>query len=133
MKPHLAEYFAVLEYTRFPGWTASWKQLESGQVRKALLPRLEKRLLVCLQRARAAGVDSTRVVDLVAVVGVVGEDRCRCQESVEVALSKVDCPHANLREMFLARRFVFFSCAMVPFGVAVLLGGGSLGCEGEGQ
>ena len=132
MKPHLAEYFAVLEYTRFPGWTASWKQLESGQVRKALLPRLEKRLLVCLQRARAAGVDSTRVVDLVAVVGVVGEDRC--QESVEEALSKADCPHASLREMFLARRFVFFSCTpMMPTGAAVLLGGGSLGCEGEGQ
>ena len=125
-KPLLAEYFAVLEYTRFPGWTSTWKNMDSGQVRKALLPRLETRMLVCIQRAGAAGVESTGILDLVAVVGVVGEDRC--QESVEESLSKADCPHVNLRKLFLARRFVFFNCVpMVPSGAAVLLGAGSGG------
>ena len=76
-----------------------------------------------MQRAGAAGVDSTCVLDLVAVVGVVGEDRC--QQSAEATLSKADCPHVNLRKLFLERRFVFFHCTpMMPAGVAVLLGYG---------
>ena len=121
----LAEYFAVLEYTRFPGWTATWKS-DSGLTRKSLLPRLEERLLRCIQRAGAAGVGDTSILNLVAVVGVVGEDRC--QESVEAILSKADCPHDNLRKLFLERRFVFFYCTpMLPTGAAVLLSGGSAG------
>jgi hypothetical protein len=102
-----AAYFAVLEYTRFPGWTVTWKS-ENGLVFKSLLFRLEERLLKCIQRAGATGVASTGVLDLVAVVGVVGED-C-CQESAEAILSKADSPFRNLREMFLARRCVFFKC-----------------------
>jgi hypothetical protein len=125
----LAEYFTVLEYTRFPGWTVTWKS-ESGQVRKSLLLRLEERLLKCIQRAGAAGVENTAVLNLVAAVGVVGEDRC--QESVEAILSKADCPHVNLRLLFLARRFVFFLCMpVVPVGAAVLLGGAGGGGGGE--
>jgi len=121
----MAEYFAVLEYTRFPSWTVTWKS-DSGQVRKSLLLRLEERLLKCIQRAGAAGVDNTSVLNLVAVVGVVGEDRC--QESAEAILSKADCPHVNLRILFLERRFVFFYCTpMLPTGAAVLLSGGSVG------
>jgi hypothetical protein len=124
-KQTLAEYFAVLEYTRFPGWTATWKS-DSGLTRKSLLPRLEERLLRCIQRAGAAGVGDTSILNLVAVVGVVGEDRC--QESVEATLSKADCPHDNLRKLFLERRFVFFYCTpMLPTGAAVLLSGGSAG------
>ena len=124
-KPTLAEYFAVLEYTRFPSWTVTWKS-DSGLARKSLLLRLEERLLKCIQRAGAAGVDNTSVLNLVAVVGVVGEDRC--QESAEAILSKADCPHVNLRILFLERRFVFFYCApMLPTGAAVLLSGGSAG------
>jgi hypothetical protein len=121
----MAEYFAVLEYTRFPSWTVTWKS-DSGQVRKSLLLRLEERLLKCKQRAGAAGVDNTSVLNLVAVVGVVGEDRC--QESAEDILSKADCPYVNLRILFLERRFVFFFCTpMLPTGAAVLLSGGSVG------
>ena len=121
----MAEYFAVLEYTRFPGWTATWKS-DSGLTRKSLLPRLEERLLRCIQRAGAAGVGDTSILNLVAVVGVVGEDRC--QESVEATLSKADCPLLNLRALFLERRFVFFYCTpMLPTGAAVLLSGGSVG------
>ena len=121
----LAEYFAVLEYTRFPGWTVTWKS-DSGLTRKSLLPRLEERLLRCIQRAGAAGVGDTSILNLVAVVGVVGEDRC--QESVEAILSNADCPLINLRTLFLERRFVFFYCTpMLPTGAAVLLSGGSAG------
>ena len=33
----------------------------------------------------------------------------------------VDCPHAHLRAMFMARRFVFFQCvAAIPLGAPVL-------------
>ena len=102
-----AEYFAVLEYTRFPGWHEGWKS-DTGKTRKALLPRLEQRLAVCLQRAGAAGIAASNILDIVALVGVVGEDLC--QEAVEAQLSSPDCPLAHLQAMFMARRFVFFQC-----------------------
>jgi hypothetical protein len=124
-----AEYFAVLEYTRFPAWTVTWKSNE--QVRKSLLLRLEERLLKCIQRAGAAGVVNPNVLNLVAVVGVVGEDRC--QESAEAILAKADCPFCNLREMYLARRLVFFNCMpMIPTGTAVFLGAGAETDAGTG-
>ena len=45
--------------------------------------------------------------------------------TAEAILSKADCPHVNLRKLFLERRFVFFHCTpMMPAGVAVLLGYG---------
>jgi hypothetical protein len=88
----LVEYFAVLEYTRFPSWTRTWKNMENGQVRKPLLPRLEQRLIVCLQRAGAAGVESPGVLDLVAVVGVVGEDSHKLTPSAALCLFLL---HAN--------------------------------------
>ena len=113
-----AEYFAVLEYTRFPGWHEGWKS-DTGKTRKALLPRLEQRLAVCLQRAGAAGIAASNILDIVALVGVVGEDLC--QEAVEAQLSRPDCPLAHLRAMFMARRFVFFQCvAAIPVGAPVL-------------
>jgi hypothetical protein len=100
-----AEYFAVLECTRHPGWDEGWRS-DSGRVQEALLPRLERRLAVCLQRAGAAGVAATSVLDVAALVGVVGKDLC--EEAVEAQLARPDCPLPNLRAMFLARRFVFF-------------------------
>ena len=113
-----AEYFAVLEYTRFPGWHEGWKS-DTGKTRKALLPRLEQQLAVCLQRAGAAGIAASNILDIVALVGVVGEDLC--QEALEAQLSRPDCPHAHLRAMFTARRFVFFQCvAAIPVGAPVL-------------
>ena len=122
LKPLLAEYFTVLEYTRFPGWTRTWTA-DSAHVRKSLLPRLEERLLRCIQRAQAAGVTSTGICDLVALVGVVGEDACK--ESVEELLSDAKCVYINLRQLFLAHRFVFFQCTLVlPTGPAVFVSGG---------
>ena len=129
-EPLLAEYFAVLEYTRFPSWTMTWTA-DNGKVRKSLLPRLEERLFKCIQRAGAAGVASVNVLDIVAVVGVVGEDRC--QESVEAILSKADCREKLLRTMFQARRLVVFPCPpMLPTGAAGFLGGGG-GAGGGGE
>jgi hypothetical protein len=117
-KAAAAEYFAVLEYTRLPGWHEGWTSA-TGKIRKALLPRLEARLAICVQRAGAAGIDVKSVLDVVAVVGVVSEDAC--QEGVEAQLSRPTCPHAHLRAMFLARRFVFFLCvAAIPAGAPVL-------------
>ena len=114
-----AEYFAVLEYTRIPGRHEGWRS-DTGKTRKALLPRLEQRLAICLQRAGAAGIVASSILDIVAVVGVVGENVC--QEAVEAQLSKADCPFANLQAMFTARRFVFFfQCvAAIPVGAPVL-------------
>jgi len=125
----MAEYFAVLEYTRFPGWSTTWTS-SSGKVRQSLLPRLEARLLTCIQRADAAGLPGAGVLDIVALEGVVGEDRC--QEAVEAILSKADCPHAQLQKMFKAQRFVFFLCTpMLPSGTAVLMEGGGSDSSGE--
>lgn len=113
-----AEYFVVLEFTRFPGWHESWKS-ESGKKRKALLPRLEQRLAICVERAKAAGIHVADVCDVVAVVGVVAEDACR--EAVEAQLGAESCPHAHLRKMYARRRVVFFYCAAaVPVGATVL-------------
>ena len=113
-----AEYFAVLECTRYPDWYECWTS-DSGRVLRALLPRLEQRLAICLQRAGAAGLAASSVLDVVAAVGVVGKDVC--QEAVEARLSRPDCPLAHLRAMFLARRFVFFPCAAaIPVGAPVL-------------
>jgi hypothetical protein len=100
------------------GWHEGWTSA-TGKIRKALLPRLEARLAICVQRAGAAGIDVKSVLDVVAVVGVVSEDAC--QEGVEAQLSRPTCPHAHLRAMFLARRFVFFLCvAAIPAGAPVL-------------
>ena len=113
-----AEYFAVLEYTRFPGWTEEWES-SSRKRRTSLLPRLEQRLLVCIQRAKAAGVSTSSVLDVVALVGVVSDDTCK--ESVEALLSKVPCDYPAIQEMFRNKRFVFFYFApMLPVGPPVM-------------
>ena len=115
-----AEYFAILEYTRFPGWNEEWKGTSSGKARKALLPRLETRLHVAWERVKSAGqscesASCESVLGAVALVGVVGEYACR--ESVETQLSNPACAWPLLREMYNAGRFVFFHCtAVVPIG-----------------
>ena len=108
LKPVAAEYLAVLEYTRVDNWYETWKSEGGRKVRKGLLERFERRLAICLQRARAVepklAVDTA--LDVVALVGVVGEFPCR--DGVEALLCKADCPYPELQRMFAARRFVFF-------------------------
>jgi len=120
-KPVAAEYLAVLEFTRVNNWYETWMSESGKKVRKGLLERFERRLAICIQRVRAADpklrVDSA--LDVVALVGVVGE--YSCQEGVEALLSKGDCLYPELKRMFEARRFVFFYCApMLPTGGALM-------------
>ena len=119
-KPVSAEYLAVLEFTRVDNWYETWKS-ESGKTRKGLLGRFEQRLALCVERARTAEprLEVVNALDVVALVGVVGE--FSCQEGVEAQLSKSGCPYPELKRMFEARRFVFFFCApMLPTGVALM-------------
>ncbi len=107
-QPPDAQYFAVLEYTSFSEWTHDWTQADTQKKRKALPPRLNTRLAICLQRAKDAGNACSSVLDAVALVGVVGVDDC--QESVEALLASPSCPWTLLKEMYDANRFVFFYC-----------------------
>ena len=121
IKPVAAEYLAVLEFTRVDNWYETWKSESGKKVRKGLLGRFEKRLAICVQRARAVVpplmVDTA--LDVVALVGVVGEYSCR--EGVEALLSKADCPYPELKRMFAAQRFVFFHCApLLPLAAPVM-------------
>jgi hypothetical protein len=105
-----AEYIAVMEYTRRPGWTHPWTD-HKGVEHKALVQRLEERLAVCVRRAIDAGVrKKAKVGDVVALVGIVGEDDC--QSSFEDLMSTRDCPQPLLQVLFKARRVVFFHCAL---------------------
>jgi hypothetical protein len=80
-------------------------------------PRVESRLSMCVERAKAAGCPSnTGVVDVVALVGGVGE-------SVETLLSRNDGSFPLLKQMFNAGRFVFFLCqAVIPVGSPLVSG-----------
>lgn len=118
-----AMWFAVIEYTRWGGWTEDWTGARSKKVRKSLLPRLEARLLMATDRAKAASSGEAQPVtalDAIAAVGVVGEDDCK--ESVEALLGRSPCEWPTLKALFDAGRFVFFRCAfVVPAGRPVLV------------
>ena len=106
-----AQYFAVLEYSRWGDWTHSWVNDQTPpRSRSALPPRLEKRLAVCCQRAREAwgSTEVPDVLDVVAVVGVVGEDSCL--EAVEELLRAPTAELRLLKKMHQAGRFVFMRC-----------------------
>ena len=120
-KPVAAEYLAVLEFTRVDNWYETWKSESGKKTRMGLLGRFEKRLSLCVQRARNTEprLEVANALDVVALVGVVGE--FSCQEGVEALLSKSDCPYPELKGMFEARRFVFFYRApMLPTGGALM-------------
>ena len=120
-KPVVAEYLAVLEFTRVDNWYETWRSESGRKVRKGLLGRFEQRLAICVQRARAVQprLEVATALDIVACVGVVGE--FACQEGVEALLSKSDCPYPELKRMYEARRFVFFYCApMLPVGLPIM-------------
>lgn len=52
---------------------------------------------------------STTVLDIIALVGIVGEDDC--QESFEALMSDPSCPQPLLRLLFTVHRVVFFRCS----------------------
>lgn len=123
VKPVQAHYLAVLEYTLCTGWTDEWRSVRGRKVRHSLLPRLEARLHVCVERVREAdkAAPTNDVTDAVGVVGVVGQDGCK--ESVEDLLSHPVCEFKLLKKMFDAGRFVFFFLApMLPSSSAVFAG-----------
>jgi len=124
LKPVHAEYYAVVEFTRWGEWTEDWRTEDGKKRRKTLLGRLNTRVTVCLQRAQNAvpTVVAASVLDVVALAGVVGEHDCR--EAVEHALSREEsCAFPALRELFRARRFVFFHFVPVlPVGAPLAVG-----------
>jgi len=91
------DFIAIFEITIVAKWA------------KALVTRLEQRLAVTLDRARAIQPVEGRdagplgIVDVVAVVGVVGI--LSCQHSVPSYVTRVDTP--LLHALMVAGRFVF--------------------------
>lgn len=89
-----SDFMAIFEITTTRRWSSG------------LLPRLEQRLAVSLDRARALDPDAPhlRILDVVAVIGVIGVDAC--QASVATLLAK-RAGMPLLKEMADAARFVF--------------------------
>ena len=119
-KPKNEMYYAVLESSRWGDWTHTWTNDDKPpKVRKALPPRLDTRLRLCVERAKAAGFPkSTTVLDVVAVVGIVGEFDCK--EAVESQLSKPTKELELLKAMYNAGRFVFKRCSVIPVGAPLV-------------
>lgn len=96
VEPIAAEYLAVFEITSH----------------RPLLPRLEKRLLLSLERAKAKGylTPQQTITDLIAVVGVASPHDCSnsvcARMDVEVPEGELH-PYFHLRAMMDAGRFVF--------------------------
>ena len=89
-----SDFMAIFEITTTRRWSSG------------LLSRLEQRLAVSLDRARALdpGSSHLRILDVVAVIGVIGVDAC--QASVATLLAK-RAGMPLLKEMADAARFVF--------------------------
>jgi hypothetical protein len=102
-EPIAAEYLAVFEITSGPNWTRG---------HRPLLPRLETRLRLSLERAKAHGYLASHhtITDLVAVVGVVSPHECSrsvCDRmDVEAPEGELH-PFVHLKAMMVAGRFVF--------------------------
>ena len=88
-----SDFMAVFEITTAKRWPTS------------LLARLEQRLVVSLDRARALNPDAELgILDVVAIVGVLGTGACQVSVSTRLA-KRAEMP--LLREMANAARFVF--------------------------
>jgi hypothetical protein len=99
-----ANYFALFETTTAEKWSERYRESRDN-VSKTMLTRLEERLRLTLERARAKGfVEGTQgILDLVAVVGVVAPKTCT--ESVSHQMSKENAP-VLLKTVMDAGRFV---------------------------
>lgn len=101
--PPDAHYMAIFEVTTTKKWSRG---------RESLLWRLETRLAVSLERAKAMqaeGATPLDITDVVAVVGVVGP--FSCEESVNRLMARYDGGESavppNLRKLMDAARFIF--------------------------
>ena len=100
--PPGCDYMAIFEITTVENWTR-------GQ--SALLPRLEERLRVSLDRARANSVEvGDDILRVVAVIGVVSP--YSCQPSVGFKVTAIAFP--LLFRMMSAARFVFLLLTYEP-------------------
>jgi hypothetical protein len=104
-----AHYFAVMEYTAHSEW---WRELfDKGKktIRRSLLSRLEERLVITLDRFKAArNPRKSTILDAVAAVGVVSPvDNKANVDSVMGGGSS--CPYPLLYQMMFAGRFVHFT------------------------
>jgi hypothetical protein len=103
-QPPAANYFALFEITTAEKWSERYRE-RRDTVSKTMLTRIEERLRLTLERARAEGfVEGTQgILDLVAVVGVVAPKTCT--ESVSHKMSKENAP-VLLKTVMDAGRFV---------------------------
>jgi hypothetical protein len=103
-QPPAANYFALFETTTAEKWSERYRERRDS-VSKTMLTRIEERLRLTLERARAEGfVEGTQsILDLVAVVGVVAPKTCT--ESVSHQMSKENAP-VLLKTVMAAGRFV---------------------------
>jgi hypothetical protein len=92
--PPVCDYMAIFEIA----WGDSW-----ARGSRSLLPRLEERLRVSLDRARAFSEEIDGILSVCAVVGVLSP--FPCQDSVGARINAA--AHPLLFEMMGAGRFVF--------------------------
>lgn len=103
IEPTAAEYLAVFEITTSPNWTKG---------SRPMLPRLEKRLRLSLERAKSKGylTPQQTVTDLIAIVGVVSPHECSdsvcARMDIEVPEGEMH-PYFHLKAMMDVGRFVF--------------------------
>jgi hypothetical protein len=89
--PPGCDFIAIFEITTVKEWATR------------LVPRLEQRLAVSLDRARSLDATVTNILDVVAVVGVLGTHTC--QRSMTSHVDSARTPLLN--QMMQAARFVF--------------------------
>jgi hypothetical protein len=116
-------FFAVFEFTSRSDWTHRGGQ--SKNKRKGLLKDLETRLALCRKRAADAQEKSENevsILEIVAVVGVVGAYDCRqsVEDIMAAEMARTDAVNVlpNLSQMMQANRFVYFS-ANIAGGPAI--------------
>lgn len=112
-----AQYFAVFEYTLYYDWYADVRIVSGGstRTRDSLLPRLEKRLNLCMRRYNdtPGNAYTDDVLQVVAVVGVVSQSGH--VQTVGDILASGDNSLKLLKTMYKHHRFVHFQKAsMIP-------------------
>ena len=94
----LCHYMVIFEITMAMTWVA-----------RSLLARLERRLYISLDRARAQDLGINNILDVVAVVGIVAPNSF----SKEVAKTVVAKSYPHLHAMMTAGRFVWLMKAAI--------------------
>lgn len=102
----MAEYIGIFEVTRVYDWT------QRSATRGPLLPRLELRLSVSLERALAVAAEvgspaPSGILDVVGVVGVCGINDCFAAVSGTLGTAAGQGEFPLLSKLFAAGRFIF--------------------------